>query len=149
MKRATKRITISLAPGEHDALSQLAHAASEPAATTAGRLIRAALADHGAQLDAPPARRAGPTRPRRARRAADPAPGAEATERLRARYRAELRHAPDPQTDGFVAEQLTALAAWREQLDNDPDTDPRAELAFGHELRTISAWLQARARRTR
>ncbi len=148
MSATTKRITISLAHGEHDALAQHAHTAREPIATVAGRLIRAALLDGGADLDTPPARRAGPTRARRAKPAAAPPPGAEAIKRLQARYPAELRHTPT-QPDAFVAEQLTALATWRDQLDTTQNPDPRAELAFGHELRTIAAWLQDRARRGR
>lgn len=62
MSTATKRVAISLTVAERDELQQLAHDAGEPIATVAGRLVRAGLADHGAQLDTPPARRAGPPR---------------------------------------------------------------------------------------
>jgi hypothetical protein len=146
---APKRVAISLAPGERDVLVQLAHEAGEAVATVAGRLVRAGLADHGAQLDTPPARRAGPTRARR-RRPPATVPAAQAIDRLRERYPTDLRHAPaDLSTDTLIAEQLAALAAWREDLDAASEPNPRELLAFGHELRTIGAWLQDRARRSR
>jgi hypothetical protein len=151
MTLAAKRVAISLAPSERDALAQLAHQAGEPIATTAGRLVRAALADHGAQLDAPPARRAGPPRARGAKRSTAIAVApAEAIDVLRARYPHELRPLRnDLDGDSLVAEQLTALAAWRDALDHTDDPDPRAELAFGHELRTVATWLKDRARHAR
>jgi len=143
------RVAVSLAPGERDALARVAHDADEPIATTAGRLLRAALADHGALLDAPPARRSGPTRARRAKAAAS-VPAADAIERLRKRYPADLRHAPAAlDADNHTAEQLAALAAWRDDLDSAAEPNPREILAFGHELRTTAAWLQDRARRGR
>lgn len=142
------RVAVSLAPGERDALARVAHDAGEPIATTAGRLLRAALADHGAQLDAPPARRSGPTRARRERKAPASGSAAEAIERLRKRYPADLRHAPaDLDADTHTAEQLAALAAWRDELDAATEPNQREILAFGHELRTTAAWLQDRARR--
>jgi hypothetical protein len=151
MSTAPKRVAISLGVGERDALQELAHEAGEPVATTAGRLVRAALADHGARLDTPPARRAGPPRPRGPKRRPAPAAApAEAIDALRARYPRELRHLPDNlDDDTFLSEQTAALTAWRTALDNTPDPDPRAELAFGHELRTVATWLQERARRGR
>jgi hypothetical protein len=143
------RVAISLAPGERDALARVAHEVGEPISTTAGRLLRAALADHGAQLDAPPARRSGPTRTRRPKPPAS-VPAAEAIERLRKRYPVDLRHAPaDLSADTHIAEQLAALAAWREDLDSATEANPRELLAFGHELRSAAAWLQDRARRGR
>lgn len=149
MSRRPDRVAISVAPGERDALARAAHQAGEPIATYAGRIIRAALTADGARLDPPPARRAGPDRPRRTRRPAS-TPAAAAIERLRERYPTDLRHAPaDPTTDTLVAEQLAALAAWRDDLDTATEPNPREILAFGHELRTIRAWLQDRARRSR
>lgn len=149
MSRRPARIAISVAPGERDALTRAAHAAGEPIATYAGRLVRAALAADGAALDPPPAGRAGPDRARPTRRRPS-TPAADAVERLRERYPADLRHAPDdPSTDTLVAEQLVALAAWRDDLDTATEPNPREILAFGHELRTITAWLQDRARRSR
>lgn len=148
MSRRPARVAISVAPGERDALTRAAQQAGEPISTYAGRLVRAALAADGAQLDPPPARRAGPDhRPRRARTRAS-MPATDAIERLRERYPADLRHAPaNPHTDTVIAEQLAALAAWRDALDT-TEPNPREILAFGHELRTISAWLQDRARRS-
>lgn len=149
MSTAPKRVAISLGHGERDELERLAHEAGEAIATVAGRLVRAALVDNGAQLDPPPARRAGP---RGAKRRPAPAAGAPAgsIDALRARYAAELRHTPaDLSTDTLVAEQLAALAAWREDLDATAEPNPREILAFGYELRTIAAWLQDRARRNR
>ncbi|MDW5595927.1 hypothetical protein VSS74_16380 [Conexibacter stalactiti] len=55
----------------------------------------------------------------------------------------------DPFVDSLIAEQLAALAHWREQLDDGYHLDPRMELAFGHELRTVATWLQQAARRGR
>jgi len=149
MSAAAKRIAISLGVGERDALQQLAHEAGEPIATTAGRLVRAGLADHGAQLDAPPARRAGPPRARSAKRSAPAAAGS--LDALRARYPRELRHLPaDVDDDAYLAEQTAAFIAWRARLDAaGTDADPREVLAFGYELGSFAARLQDRARRGR
>lgn len=153
MSATPKRVAISLAPSERDALHQLAHQAGEPVATTAGRLVRAALADHGAALDTPPARRAGPPRARSTRRR--PAPGADAPpnalDALHARYPHELRHLPDdPTADTFVAEQADALIAWRARLDAaGDDANPVEILDYGYQLRTFALLLQDRARRGR
>ncbi len=150
MSTAPKRVAISLAHGERDLLVQLAHEAGEAVATVAGRLVRAALADHGAQLDTPPARRAGPPRARAARRRPKASTAADPIEALRARYPADLRHLPaDLGADQLVAEHVAALAAWRADLDSATEPNPREQLAFGHELRTFAAWLQDRARRSR
>jgi hypothetical protein len=148
---ATPRVAITLAPGERDALRQLAHQRGEAPATTAGRLVRAALLDHGAHLDDAPARRTGPPGPRAtARRPARSVP-AGAIEALRARYPVELRHAPaDPAADALVNETLTALARWRADLDTAGDeANPRETLYFCEELRRAASWLQDRARRGR
>jgi hypothetical protein len=150
MSTAAKRIAISLTVAERDELQQLAHEAGEPIATVAGRLVRAALADHGAQLDTPPARRSGPPRGRGSKRR--PASGADAPagsiEALRARYPRELRHLPAAlDADAFIAEQTAAFATWRALLDAaGPDADPREALAFGYELDSFAARLQDRAR---
>lgn len=151
----TRRVAITLAPSERDALQRLAHRAREPEATTAGRLLRAALIDHGAALDAAVSQSVAAS------------PGNEGTgdagtarlpptlcavgiEALRARYPHELRHLRgDLLADLAVAEQLAALASWREQLDNGTYADPRMELAFAHELRALAAWLHTESRRTR
>lgn len=148
---ATPRVAISLAPGERDALRELAHAAGEPIATTAGRLIRAALADHGAKLDTPPARRTGPPAARSPRRRPTPAEPTTAIDALRARYPHETRHLPaNLDADTLVAEHLAALAAWRTDLDTaGTDANPRETLAFTDELRRTATWLQDRARRGR
>lgn len=153
MSAAPKRVAISLAPGERDALVQLAHEAGEAVATVAGRLVRAALADHGAQLDTPPARRAGPPRARSAKRCTAPAADvpADGIDALRARYPRELRHLPaDVDGDAYLAEQTAAFIAWRARLDAaGTDADPREVLAFGYELDSFAARLQDRARRSR
>ncbi|HXE45976.1 MAG TPA: hypothetical protein VN635_12360 [Conexibacter sp.] len=153
MTTVAKRVAISLTVAERDELQQLAHAAGEPIATVAGRLVRAALADHGAQLDTPPARRAGSPRGRRVKRR--PAPATDAPtgtlDALRARYPRELRHLPaDLDGDTYLAEQTAAFIAWRDRLDAaGTDADPREVLAFGYELRTFALFLQDRARRSR
>ncbi len=150
MNAAAKRVAISLAPSERDALRQLAHQAGEPLATTAGRLVRAALTDQGAQLDTMPAGRAGPPGAH-TRKRTPPPESAGAIARLRARYPVELRHLPaDPSADTYIAEQTAALIAWRANLDAaGTDANPREILAFGHELRTFATVLQDRARRGR
>lgn len=152
MTTAAKRVAISLTVAERDELQQLAHAAGEPIATVAGRLVRAALADHGAQLDTPPARRAGPPRGRRGKRAAAPAAAsAGSLDALRARYPRELRHLPaNLDADTYLAEQTAAFIAWRGRLDAaGTDADPREVLAFGYELDSFATRLQDRARRSR
>jgi hypothetical protein len=149
MSQRPDRVAVSVAPGEKDALARVAHEAGEPIATTAGRLLRAALADHGAQLDAPPARRAGPTRTKRAKAPAA-VPAAEAIERLRERYPNDLRHAPaDLAADNLTADMLRWLADWRERLDTNDDLDPREGLAFVHAMLAAARTLQDRARRGR
>lgn len=149
MSASPKRVAISLTNRERDELAQLAYQAGEPVATTAGRLIRAALSDHGAKLDTPPAGRTGP--PPRRRPARRPAEPADAIEALRARYPLELRHLPAAlDADAFLAEQTAALITWRATLDAAGDeADPRDELRFGYELRTFALFLQDRARRGR
>jgi hypothetical protein len=151
MSTAAKRVAISLGIGERDALQQLAHEAGEPMATTAGRLVRAALADHGARLDAPPARRTGPPRPRGTKQRPAPVEPVDAIDALRARYPHELRHLPaDPSTDNYIAEQTDGLITLRARLDAaGPDADPYEIFRFGHELRGLAAFLQDRARRSR
>jgi hypothetical protein len=152
--RRTPRIAIPLTPGERDALRQLAAAGCEPEARVAGRLLRAALADHGAALDAAPRHRVG-TRSAAPVEHGDaawlpPSIRADGMVALRERYPAELRHLPaDLSADPLVGEQLAALTVWRERLDDGQHDDPRMELAFAHELRDFGAWLQTRARRNR
>jgi lysophospholipase L1-like esterase len=146
----TPRVAIVLAPGERDALQQLAAEHGEPVSTTAARLVRSVLAERGARLEA--ARRV-------ARRRLDagaeppwlpPAARADAIAALRDRYPAELRHLPaDPLNDPIIAEPLAALTVWRDQLDDGIHADPRMEIAFAHELRSFAAWLQTQARRPR
>jgi len=151
MTTVAKRVAISLTVAERDELQRLAYEAGEPIATVAGRLVRAGLADHGAKLDIPPARRAGPPRGRRSNRA----PAADAPvgslDALRARYPRELRHLPaDLDGDAYLAEQATAFITWRARLDlAGPDTDPREALAFAYELDSFAHRLQDRARRAR
>lgn len=146
----TPRIAIVLAPGERDALQQLAAEHGEPASTTAARLVRSALAERGARLKA--ARRR--TRRRTDREAEPqwlpPTARADAIAALRDRYPAELRHLPaDPLHEPVIAEPLAALTVWRDQLDDGAHVDPRMEIAFAHELRSFAAWLQTQARRHR
>lgn len=146
----TPRIAIVLEPGERDALRQLAAEHDEPVSTTAARLVRSALAERGARLEA--ARRGAR---RRAERGTEPpwlppATRADAITALRDRYPAELRHLPpDPLRDPIIAEPLAALTVWRDQLDDGAHADPRMEIAFAHELRSFGAWLQTQARRHR
>jgi hypothetical protein len=155
-RRRPRRVAITLVPSERDALQQLAHRAREPEATTAARLLRAALVDHGAALDAAVRQRTAPhngTRPTSDDGGAawlPPGRRAVAIEALRDRYPHELRHLrADALTDPAIAEQLAALTVWREQLDDGTHVDPRMELAFAHELRSLANWLQTNARRTR
>lgn len=139
MSAAAKRVAISLANSERDALQQLSHEAGEPIATTAGRLVRAALADHGAQLDTPPARRTGPPRPHGSKRRPAPTTATDAIDALRARYPAELRHAPtDLSHDTLVAELLAELAKWRAELDAATDPNSREVIAFLREMLATS-----------
>lgn len=146
----TPRIAIVLAPGERDALQQLAAEHDEPTSTTAARLVRSALAERGARLQPAP----GGAR-RRTEQGAEPAwlpptARAKAITALRNRYPAELRHLPaDPLRDRIIAEPLAALTVWRDQLDDGAHADPRMEIAFAHELRSFAAWLQTEARRHR
>ena len=152
MSAAPKRVAISLGASERDELQRLAYEAGEPIATVAGRLVRAGLADHGAKLDIPPARRAGPPRGRRSKRGA---PAADAPtgslDALRARYPRELRHLlADLDGDAYLAEQTAAFITWRARLDlAGPDADPREALAFAYELDSFAHRLQDRARRSR
>jgi len=145
------RIAIVLEAGERDALRQLAAEHDEPVSTTAARLVRSALAERGARLEA--ARRHG-TR-RHSERGAEPpwlppAARADAILALRDRYPDELRHLPpDPLHDPIIAEPLAALTVWRDQLDDGTHADPRMEIAFAHELRSFATWLQTQARRHR
>jgi hypothetical protein len=148
--RRTPRIAIVLAASERDALHQIASERGEPASTTAARLVRSALAEQGATLEA--ARRGAR---HRAKRGAEPpwlptAARAEVIAALQDRYPAELRHLPaDPLRDPVVAEPLAALTVWRDQLDDGAHADPRMEIAFAHELQSFAAWLQTQARRHR
>jgi len=149
--RRTPRIAIVLAPSERDALRQLAAEDDEPVSTTAARLVRSALAERGAKLEAARRNR---TRNRAERGAQSawlpPAARAAAIVALRNRYPDELRHLPpDPLHDPIIAEPLAALTVWRDQLDDGAHADPRMEIAFAHELRSFAAWLQTQARRHR
>lgn len=152
MSTAAKRIAISLAPSERDALQQRAHEAGEPIATTAGRLVRAALAEHGADLDTPPARRAGPPGTRTSKRRPAPATDTDGDPiaALRARYPHELRNLPkDPSSDNYIAEQIAALITVRARLDAaGPDADPYETFRFGYELRSFEAVLNTPGRTT-
>ena len=151
--RAAERVGVSLTPAERDALRELAARSQEPVARAAARLIRAGLEQTGAAVDAAPARRGGNGRDRVAESAPawlPPSRCALAISALRDRYPHELRHAPtDVERDRFVAEQLAALSVWRDQLDAGIHDDPRMELALGAELRSLSRWLEERARRRR
>ncbi len=148
--RRSPRIAIVLASSERDALQQLAAAHDEPVSTTAAQLVRSALAERGARLEAT---RRGARR--RADRGADPpwlppSARADAIATLRDRYPDVLRHLPpDPLRDPVIAEPLAALTVWRDQLDDGTHADPRMEIAFAHELRSFAAWLQTQARRHR
>ena len=157
--RRPERVAVSLSRGERDALRELAARRGEPEATSAARLVRAGLADAGAALDAPPARRRGPQAlhpPERA--AADeqapswlpPSRCAAAIAALRERYQFELRGLPAELTgDRLLAERLAALSAWRDELDAGLHRDPRMELAFGAELVSLARWVEERSRRRR
>jgi hypothetical protein len=149
----TTRVAVSLSAGERDALRQLAVHAQEPESRTAARLIRAGLADAGAALDSAPSRRGGNAARRRAGSGPPWLPSTKCAAGIRAlrdRYPHELRHLPDDvERDRLVAEQLAALSVWRDQLDAGIHADPRMELALGAELRSLSRWLEERARRRR
>lgn len=147
--RRSPRLQLVLAPSERETLAWLAHRANEPEATAAARLLRTALTTPAAQ-PSPPAP-AAPAEPAEADALwLPPSNHSEAIEALRLRYPRELRHlADDLLADQAVAEQLAALAVWRAQLDAGDYGDPRMELAFAHELRSLGGWLQAIARRTR
>lgn len=146
-----RRIAVSLSQGERDALRELAQRRGEPPATTAARLVRVGLADAGAYLDTPPARRRGPRTPAGETTSPSwlpPAARAAAIDALRDRYPHELRGAPDDLTaDRLVAERLAALSVWRDELDAGLRRDPRDELAFGAEVAALARWLEERSRR--
>ena len=155
-----ERVAISLSRGEREALRELAVRRSEPEATTAARLVRAGLADAGAQLDPPPKRRRGP-----ARSPTEGAAGgsgaravawlpttscAPAVAQLSERYPLDLRDAVMPDAaDRAAAERLAALSVWRDQLDAGAHTNPRVELMFSDELARTARWLEERRRRRR
>jgi len=144
------RIAIVLEAGERDALRQLAAEHGEPASTTAARLVRSALAERGARLEAARRRVRRRTEQRAEPSWLPPTARAGAIAALRDRYPAELRHLPaDPLHDAIIAEPLSALTVWRDQLDDGAHADPRMEIAFAHELRSFAAWLQTQARRHR
>lgn len=146
-----RRIAVSLSDGERQALAELARRRSEPAATTAARLVRAGLADAGAILDTPPARRRSAQAPDARTRAPawlPPASRAAAVAALRERYPLEFRSAPDDLvTDRLVAERLAALSVLRDELDAGLRRDPREELAFSAEIAALARWLEERGRR--
>jgi hypothetical protein len=151
-----RRVQVTLNDSERDALAALAQRAHEPEATTAARLLRAALIDHGHTLDAAVRKRTTPTDTAKADTSDSGAPWlpparrALAIEALRTRYPHELRHLrTDALTDPHISEQAAALSFWRQQLDDGVHTDPRMEFAFAHELRTFATWLQTAARRNR
>ncbi|MDO8184644.1 hypothetical protein Q5424_04765 [Conexibacter sp. JD483] len=147
--RRSPRLQLVLGPSERETLALLARRANEPEATAAARILCTALT-------APPA----PPCPPASSPAAEPADAdalwlppsnhSDAIGALRGRYPRELRHLTDELlADRAVAEQLAALTVWRAQLDGGEYGDPRMELAFAHELRSLGGWLQAIARRTR
>lgn len=153
-----ERVAVSLSRGERDALRTLAAERGEPEATTAARLIRAALADNGARLDAPPRRRRGPGQhPQPTAQDSRPGPPwlptsarGGAIVALRERYAHDLRAVPDDlRGDPLLAERLAALSVWRDQLDAGVHADPRMELAFSAELISLGRWLEERGRRQR
>ena len=145
------RVAISLSEGDRRALRALAERRGEPPSTTAARLVRACLAEPGAILDAPPARRRGPAAEDEDKRVPPWLPAsrrAGAIEALRDRYPYELRGLPeDLSADRLVAERVAALSAWRDELDTGRGRDPRDELAFTAELTSFARWLEERGRR--
>ncbi len=159
MPTAAKRIAIVLSASERDALEQLARAQGEPLARVAARGVRSFLSGQVAGLDTTPARR--PPRPRGSSVATPPwLPLGRGTEswwterldvvsRLQRRYPAELAALPDSwRRDALIAEQLLALATWRDQLDAGVH-DPRMELAFASALLAFARQLDGRRARFR
>jgi hypothetical protein len=154
--RRPRRVAITLRDSERDALAMLAQRAREPEATTAARLIRAALIDNGATLDAAVrSRSAGPRGsggpgPDGAAGWLPPARRAASIEELRDRYPDELRYLRAATLElPLVAEQAAALSVWREELDTGKHADPRMELAFANALEHFANRLQTHARRYR
>jgi hypothetical protein len=140
---------VTLRASELDALASFAAERRQPEATAAAELVRAGLIDRGATLAAAVRRRtasAPDSRDRHGDGAADwlpPQRRAAAIEALRQRYPHELRHLrADALADPAAAEQAAALSLLRERIDDGRYDDPRIELAFAHELRAFSRWLQ-------
>lgn len=153
-KPSRRRVPVSLSPGEHEALRALAAERREGLATTAGRLLRDALTEAGATLDAPPKRRGVRTPPQ----AAEPAGAlwlptqqrAAAIIALRDRYPHDLRAVGDDYPrDPVIAESLAALSVWRDELDAGLHRDPRLEIAFGETLMRFGRQAEERRRRAR
>jgi hypothetical protein len=155
--RAPRRVALTLALDERAALRAIASRRCEPEATTAARFVRAGLMGDGAELDDPPQRRSGPKpSPQRDVSAGDECPWLPASERTTAvarvceRYRDDLRRVPERLGDDrALAERLSALSVWRDEIDAGLHRDPRVELAFSDELARTSRWLEERRRRTR
>ncbi|MDW5597317.1 hypothetical protein VSS74_23420 [Conexibacter stalactiti] len=154
--RRPRRVAITLRDSERDALAMLAQRAREPEATTAARLIRAALIDNGASLDAAVRRRtaapnsSGDPDPDGAAGWLPPARRAAAIEELRERYPDELRYLRAGTLElPLVAEQAAALSVWREEIDAGKHLDPRMELAFANALEHFANRVQTHARRHR
>jgi hypothetical protein len=148
-----KRIAISLDEHAHAELARHAHAAAEPVARTAARLVRdGLLSTNGARPATPPQR----TRELDAgARAPWLEPGPDARERWRRetwaavcalhdRYSRQLKKLPaDWWTDRSLVETLGALSAWRTQLDRGASDDPRAELLFHDRLEMLQRRLES------
>lgn len=153
-KPVRRRVPVSLSAGEHETLGTLAAERREGLATTAGRLLRDALADAGAALDAPPQRRGG-RRPARSAALSGalwlPAQQrAAAILALRERYPHDLRAIADGyQHDRLIAESLAAFSVWRDELDAGLHRDPRLEIAFGEALMRFGRQTEERRRRVR
>lgn len=160
MPTAAKRIAIVLSASERDALAQLARAQSEPLARVAARAVRSFLSSQADGLGAAPARRQPrplgsspampPWLPRERELESWWTEHVEVVGRMQRRYPAELAALSAAwRDDALIAEQLLALATWRDQLDTGVHDDPRMELAFASALLAFARQLDGRRARLR
>jgi hypothetical protein len=140
----SKRLQVVLADPAAAQLHDLAHAAGEPVATLAARIVRDGVA-RAVKDRKVTARAASPTvAPTTGRRPPwlEPYGGDEQWQRetwgaivaLHGRYPRQLEHLKDGWwNDEATTETLGALATWRSEIDSS-GRDPREELAFQHQL---------------
>lgn len=159
MRQRRPRTQLTLPPAQQAELERRARKAGLPASTYAARFVLAGLDNPNASLDAAVGQPAAPPpRPRPAAGARAPwLPPHEHVDAILAligRYPHDLRElrqatAADILDDTSLAERLSSLACWRAAIDAGTTDDPRAELAWTHELDALARWWKATGRRLR